>query len=90
LKAFIQNDLELEGNWSSSGGDVKVYTGPKYAIKWHGRSKKKLRIVRDDSDQNVGKKLKDQSVKTYKEKPYDELQRQPEGNMAPTKSKKQE
>ncbi|CAB3988650.1 Hypothetical predicted protein [Paramuricea clavata] len=32
LKAFIQNDLELEGNWSSPGGDVKVYTGPKYTI----------------------------------------------------------
>ena len=71
LKAFIQHDLELEGNWSSPGGYMKVYAGSKYTKKWYGRSKN-LRIVRDGSEQNVCKRLKVLSVKTCKEKPCDE------------------
>ena len=49
LKLFVQSDLSIEGQWSSPGGEVKQFTSKYYTLKWYGKKKQKLSIIRDDN-----------------------------------------
>ena len=57
LKLFVQSDLNIEGQWSSPGGEVKQFTSENYTMKWYGRKKQKLVITRDDKNESLRKKL---------------------------------
>jgi hypothetical protein len=57
LKLFVQSDLNIEGQWTSPGGEVKQFTSENYTMKWYGRKKKKLVITRDDKNESLRKKL---------------------------------
>ena len=54
LRRLVQNELKLTGNWSSPGGDRKVFksTDTRIKIKWYGQKRKKLVIDRD-TDENL-------------------------------------
>ena len=54
LKSFVQNELKLAGDWSSPGGDRKVFESTDTCIKfkWYGQKRKKLVIDRD-TDENL-------------------------------------
>ena len=45
LRDFVQDSLNLDGKWSSPGGDVKLFENEKYCLKWYGVAKKGLLIV---------------------------------------------
>ena len=53
LKAFVHDKLCLQGTWTSPGGEAKLFSDPNYTLKWYGKTKRKLVIVRDDCDQNL-------------------------------------
>ena len=57
LKLFVQSDLSIEGQWSSPGGEVKQFTSKNYTMKWYGKKKKKLWVIRDDKNQSLREKL---------------------------------
>ncbi|CAB4005661.1 Hypothetical predicted protein [Paramuricea clavata] len=57
LKNFVKVDLNIEGKWTSPGGEVKVFTTKDHVIKWTGKSTRKLVVMKDDSKQSVSKKL---------------------------------
>jgi hypothetical protein len=42
LKQFVDKSLELKGNWTSPGGDIKLFNtaNSEFNIKWYGHSKK--------------------------------------------------
>jgi hypothetical protein len=58
LKLFVQSDLNIEGQWTSPGGEVKQFTSENYTMKWYGRKKQKLVITRDDKNESLRKKLR--------------------------------
>ena len=81
LKAFVKYDLQLQGKWTSPGGEVKLFTSCNYILKWHGKSKLKLSIVCDDHNQSLVEKLeKLATMTTDKLNTNSELRH--EGNMA--------
>ena len=57
LKQFIKDDLNIEGKWSSPGGETKLFTSANCLMKWYGKSRKKLIIVKDDGNQSLLEKL---------------------------------
>jgi hypothetical protein len=57
LNNFVKVDLNIEGKWTSPGGEVKVFTTKDHIIKWTGKSTRKLVVMKDDSKQSVSKKL---------------------------------
>lgn len=57
LRDFLKYNLKLEGKWTSPGGDTKLFTSCDYTVKWYGRIKKKLAVVRDDHNQSLVEKL---------------------------------
>ena len=57
LKLFVQSDLNIEGQWLSSGGDVKQFVSKDYAMKWYGKRRQKLVIIRDDVTESLRQKL---------------------------------
>ncbi|CAB4005997.1 Hypothetical predicted protein [Paramuricea clavata] len=57
LKLFVQSDLNIEGQWSSPGGEVKQFTSENYTMKWYGRKKQKLVITRDDKNESLRENL---------------------------------
>ena len=57
LKKFVGEDLNLHGNWTSPGGEVKLFTSEDYTIKWQGRTRQKLAVTRDDERGNLTEKL---------------------------------
>ena len=57
LKLFVQSGLSIEGQWSSPGGEVKQFTSKDYIIKWYGKKKQKISIIRDDKSQSLREKL---------------------------------
>ena len=52
LRCFVQDDLNLIGNWSSPGGERKVFTSLTEGIKlkWSGLTRKRLIIVNDTKE----------------------------------------
>ena len=50
LKEFIKDKLNIEGKWSSPGGDTKLFTSANCLMKWYGKSRKKLVVVKDDKN----------------------------------------
>ena len=54
LKQFVDKSLELKGNWTSPGGDIKLFNtaNPEFNIKWYGHSKK-LIILADTTILNT-------------------------------------
>ena len=57
LKLFVQSDLNIEGQWLSPGGDVKQFVSKDYAMKWYGKRRQKLVIIRDDVTESLRQKL---------------------------------
>ena len=57
LKLFVQSDLNIEGQWLSPGGDVKQFVSKDYAMKWYGKKRQKLVIIRDDVTESLRQKL---------------------------------
>ena len=57
LKLFVQSDLNIEGQWLSLGGEVKEFASKNYTMKWYGKKKQKLVIIRDDVDESLREKL---------------------------------
>ena len=57
LKDFVKVDLNIEGKWTSPGGEVKVFTTKDFIIKWTGKSMKKLIVIKDDSKKSMIEKL---------------------------------
>ena len=50
LKEFIKDKLNIEGKWSSPGGETKLFTSANCLMKWYGKSRKKLVVVKDDKN----------------------------------------
>ena len=57
LKSFVRSDLKIEGKWSSPGSDVKQFVSEDYTLKWYGKRKQKLVIIRDDVTESLRDKL---------------------------------
>jgi hypothetical protein len=57
LKQFVDKSLELKGNWTSPGGDIKLFNtaNSEFNIKWYGHSKKL--IILADNEQYLKRKL---------------------------------
>jgi hypothetical protein len=53
----VQSDLNIVGQWSSPGGEVKQFTSENYSMKWYGIKKQKLMIIRDDKNESLREKL---------------------------------
>ena len=83
LKDFVQNSLNLEGKWSSPGGDVKIFDDKKYRLKWFGEDKQKLLIVREDKQQNLNERMQILSAKSVNINPTSGIENNSEEtNMA--------
>ena len=50
---FAKSSANLHGNWTSPGGEVKLFTSKDYTIKWQGRARQKLAVTRDDERGNL-------------------------------------
>ena len=50
LKEFIKDKLNIEGKWSSPGEETKLFTSANCLMKWYGKSRKKLVVVKDDKN----------------------------------------
>ena len=50
LKQFVGTCLQLQGKWSSPGGDTKQFASDEFVIKWYGATKKKLVLVKDSKE----------------------------------------
>ena len=57
MQSEIVCELSIEGQWSSPGGDVKHFTSKDHTMKWFGKKKQKLVIIRDDKSQGLREKL---------------------------------
>ena len=57
LKHFVDETLGLKGNWSSPGGDVKLFNAADsgFAIKWYGHSKKL--VIQTDNEHYLKRKF---------------------------------
>jgi ribosomal protein L30E len=53
----VQSDFNVEGQWSSPCGEVKQFTSENYTMKWYGRKKQKLVMIRDDKNESLREKL---------------------------------
>lgn len=63
LKIFVRDILNIQGKWSSPGGDVKFFESDgegEFAIKWYGPRSKRILIQRDNQGQDL--KLKFESL----------------------------
>jgi hypothetical protein len=60
LKEFVCNELGLHGHWISPGGQVKEFASSckGYALKWQGKTRNKLAVIRDDDERSLTAKLK--------------------------------
>lgn len=61
LKCFAKEQLDIERNWSSPGGDTKLFRSIncEIVIKWHGPRSQKLVIKADNHERFLANKLKD-------------------------------
>ena len=57
LKLFVQSDLGIDGQWKSTGGEVKKFTTKSYTLRWYGKTKQKLVIIQDDENESLQEKL---------------------------------
>ena len=57
LKLFVQSDLNIKEQWLSPGNDLKQFVSKDYAMKWYGKRKQKLVIIRDDVTESLRQKL---------------------------------
>ncbi|CAB4005959.1 Hypothetical predicted protein, partial [Paramuricea clavata] len=57
LKLFVKSDLGIDGQWKSTGGEVKKFTSKSYTLKWHGKTKQKLVVIQDDENETLQEKL---------------------------------
>ena len=57
LKLFVQSDLGIDGQWKSTGGEVKKFTSKSYTLKWYGKTKQKLVVIQDDENESLQEKL---------------------------------
>jgi hypothetical protein len=57
LKQFVDKSLELKGNWTSPGGDIKLFNtaNSEFNIKWYGHSK--TLIILADNEQYFKTKI---------------------------------
>lgn len=51
LKHFTDCVLHLTGRWSSPGGEVKCFSNEKIVLKWHGPTRKKITIIKDENEE---------------------------------------
>ena len=49
LKELVKSSFNIEGKWSSLGGDYKLFYNEEFSLKWHGPTKKKLVVVKDNT-----------------------------------------
>ena len=56
---LIKEELDFEGNWSSPGGDTKLFRSINsvFVIKWHGPRSQKLVIKADNHERLLANKL---------------------------------
>jgi hypothetical protein len=57
LKKFVCDELNLHGSWTSPGGEATLFMCNDYTIKWQGRTRKKLAVIRDDERGSLTEKL---------------------------------
>ena len=57
LKLFVKSDLGIDGQWKSTGGEVKKFTSKSYTLKWYGKTKQKLVVIQDDENESLQEKL---------------------------------
>ena len=82
LKTSVCDELNLDGKWSSPGGDVKLFVTASYSLKWYGRSRKKLMILSDDDDRTLENKLMEMASKEPDIVPNLYVGSEEESNMA--------
>ena len=60
LKRFVKEELDIEGNWSSPGGDAKLFRSINggIVVKWHGSRSQKLVFRADNHERFLANKLK--------------------------------
>ena len=49
LKELVKSSFNIEGKWSSRGGDYKLFYNEEFSLKWHGPTKKKLVVMKDNT-----------------------------------------
>ncbi|CAB4004318.1 Hypothetical predicted protein [Paramuricea clavata] len=54
---FVKSDLGIDGQWKSTGGEVKKFTSKSFTLKWHGKTKQKLVVIQDDENESLQEKL---------------------------------
>lgn len=58
LKELIESDFNLSGKWLSSGGESREFIHRDFALKWHGKSKQRLTVVKDNQQSYLSNALK--------------------------------
>ena len=58
LKELIESDFNLSGKWLSSGGESKEFIHRDFVLKWQGKSKQRLTVVKDNQQSYLLKALK--------------------------------
>ena len=48
LKSFVSNELNLNGKWSSPGGEMKVFKNSQITLKWTGQTRGKFTVETDN------------------------------------------
>ena len=57
LKSFVSNELNLNGQWSSPGGETKVFRNSQITLKWTGQTRGKFIVETDNKLVQVAKTL---------------------------------
>ena len=58
LQELIKSDLNLSGKWLSSGGETKEFIHRDFILKWKGKSKQHLVVVKDNQNSYLANGLK--------------------------------
>ena len=58
LQELIKSDFNLSGKWLSSGGESKEFIHRDFVLKWQGKSKQRLIVVKDDQESYLTNGLK--------------------------------
>ena len=65
LKSFVSNELNLNGKWSSPGGETKVFKNTQITLKWFGQTRGKFIIETDNKVVQVAKTLQSTLYNKY-------------------------
>ena len=58
LQELSKSDFNLSGKWLSSGGESKEFIHHDFVLKWQGKSKQRLIVVKDDQESYLTNGLK--------------------------------